>query len=117
MVGIVLFAFSLRSAVASLSPVLDHIQADFPVPPAIVGLIGSAPPVCYAIFGLLTPRLERRFGLERLAVAAMVVAVIGMSARGLAVDALTLLGSTAVIFANLIADIGYSYLDPRVRAA
>jgi hypothetical protein len=28
-----------------------------------------------------------------------------------------LLFSTAVIFANLIADIGYSYLDPRVRAA
>ena len=30
---------------------------------------------------------------------------------------LFLLFSTAVIFANLIADIGYSYLDPRVRAA
>lgn len=112
-VGIVLFAFSLRSAVASLSPVLDHIQADFPVPPAIVGLIGSAPPVCYAIFGLLTPRLERRFGLERLAVAAMVVAVIGMSARGLAVDAWTLLGSTAVIFAAV--GVGNVLLPPLVK--
>lgn len=30
---------------------------------------------------------------------------------------LFLLFSTAVIFANLIADIGYSFLDPRVRAA
>jgi len=30
---------------------------------------------------------------------------------------LFLLFSTAVIFANLIADIGYSHLDPRVRAA
>ena len=30
---------------------------------------------------------------------------------------LFLLFSTAVVFANLIADIGYAYLDPRVRAA
>ena len=31
LVGIVLFAFSLRSAVASLSPVLGFIEADFPL--------------------------------------------------------------------------------------
>ena len=61
LVGIVLFAFSLRSAVASLSPVLAFISADFAVPPAIIGLIGTAPPVCYAVFGILTPQLERRF--------------------------------------------------------
>ena len=67
LVGIVLFAFSLRSAVASLSPVLAFIAADFPMPPAIIGLIGTVPPVCYAVFGILTPQLERRFGLERLA--------------------------------------------------
>lgn len=99
LIGIVLFAFSLRSAVASLSPLLDHIAADFAVPAVVVGLIGTAPPVCYAIAGLLTPALERRFGLERLVVAAMVVAVLGLVARSLAVDSITLLLSTAVIFA------------------
>ncbi len=51
LVGIVLVAFSLRSAVASLSPVIDHVAADFPVPTAVVGLIGAAPPVCFALFG------------------------------------------------------------------
>ncbi|MFM7246152.1 MAG: EamA family transporter, partial [Actinomycetota bacterium] len=49
LIGIVLVAFSLRSAVASLSPVLDHVAADFPVSPVVVGLIGAAPPVCFAL--------------------------------------------------------------------
>lgn len=111
--GIVLFAFSLRTAVASLSPVLGFIGEDFTVTPAVIGLIGTAPPVCYAVFGILTPQLERRFGLERLAVAAMVVAVAGMTWRGLAVDALTLLLSTALIFAAV--GVGNILLPPLVK--
>ncbi|MFB8146144.1 CynX/NimT family MFS transporter [Microbacterium sp. NPDC056003] len=99
LVGIVLFAFSLRSAVASLSPLFDHISAEFDVPAAVIGLIGTAPPVCYAVFGLLTPALERRFGLERLAVAAMVVVALGLIARALAPNSGLLLAGTALIFA------------------
>lgn len=114
LVGIVLFAFSLRSAVASLSPVIDHIDRDFALAPAIVGLIGTAPPVCYAIFGLLTPQLERRFGLERLAVVAMAVVAAGLIARGFSPSALTLLGSTALIFAAV--GVGNVLLPPLVRA-
>lgn len=99
LVGIVLFAFSLRSAVASLSPLFDHISAEYDVPAAVIGLIGTAPPVCYAVLGLLTPALERRFGLERLAVAAMVVVALGLIARALAPNSGLLLAGTALIFA------------------
>lgn len=113
LVGIVLFAFSLRSAVGSLSPLLDHVARDFAVPALVVGLIGTAPPVCYAISGLLTPVLERRFGLERLVVTAMAVAVVGLVARSLSVDSLTLLGSTAIIFAAVGA--GNVLLPPLVK--
>ncbi|WP_438354585.1 MFS transporter [Microbacterium sp. CJ88] len=112
-VGIVLFAFSLRTAVASLSPVLGLVSADFDVPAAAIGLIGTAPPVCYAAFGILTPRLERRFGLERLAVTAMAVAAVGLVARALAVDALTLLLATALIFAAV--GVGNVLLPPLVK--
>jgi CP family cyanate transporter-like MFS transporter len=113
LVGIVLFAFSLRSAVASLSPVLAFISADFAVPPAIIGLIGTAPPVCYAVFGILTPQLERRFGLERLALTAMIVVVAGLAWRGLATDSITLLLSTALIFAAV--GVGNILLPPLVK--
>jgi CP family cyanate transporter-like MFS transporter len=101
LVGIALFAFSLRSAVASLSPVLDHIRGDFDVPAWIVGAIGTAPPVCYAIAGLLTPRIERRLGLERFTAVALLVVTAGLVARGLATDAVTLTLATAVIFAGV----------------
>jgi CP family cyanate transporter-like MFS transporter len=112
-VGIVLFAFSLRSAVASLSPLYDHIAVDFDVPAAVIGLIGTAPPVCYAVFGLLTPALERRFGLERLAVVAMVVVAIGLIVRSLAPGSGLLLAGTALIFAAV--GVGNILLPPLVK--
>ncbi|WP_341995131.1 MFS transporter [Microbacterium sp. LWH7-1.2] len=113
LVGIVLFAFSLRSAVASLSPLYDHIVADFAVPPAVIGLIGTAPPVCFAIFGLLTPALERRFGLERLAVAAMAVVTLGLVARSFAPSWGLLLAGTALVFAAV--GTGNILLPPLVK--
>ncbi|MDQ2698117.1 MAG: MFS transporter [Actinomycetota bacterium] len=112
--GIVLLAFSLRSAVASLSPVLARVEADFDVPTWVVGVIGSVPPVCFAIFGLLTPALERRFGLERLALAALVFASMGMLGRALAPDASLLLLATALVFAAC--GVGNVLLPPLVKA-
>jgi CP family cyanate transporter-like MFS transporter len=101
LIGIVLVAFSLRSAVASLSPVIDHVAEDFPVSPVVVGLIGAAPPVCFALFGLLTPLFERRFGLERMAVTAITLMALGLLLRGFAVDSTSLLAATAVVFAGV----------------
>ena len=101
LIGIVLVAFSLRSAVASLSPVLDHVAEDFAVSSVVVGLIGAAPPVCFAVFGLLTPLFERRFGLERVAVVAIGLIAAGLLLRGLAVDSTSLLAATAVVFAGV----------------
>lgn len=113
LLGIVLVAFSLRSAVASLSPVIDHIAEDFPVSSVVVGLIGAAPPVCFAVFGLLTPLFERRFGLERVAVGALTLMTLGLVLRGLSVDSVSLLAATAVVFAGVGA--GNVLLPPLVK--
>ena len=111
--GILLCAFSLRSAVASLSPLFDHVAADFPLSSAVVGLIGTAPPVCFAIFGLLTPLFERRLGLERVTVIALIAIAAGLVLRGFSVDAITLLLSTALIFAGV--GMGNILLPPLVK--
>lgn len=113
LIGIVLFAFSLRSAVASLSPLVDHITADFAMPAVVIGLIGTAPPVCYAVFGILTPSWERRLGLERLTVIAIAVVTAGTVVRALAPDAVTLLLGTTLIFAAV--GVGNILLPPLVR--
>src|SRR5690554_3601005 len=96
-----MLAFSLRTAVGSLSPVLVLVESDFEVPAAVAGLIGTAPPVCYATFGILAPLLERKLGLERLVVAMMTIIAAGLAARGLAANAAELLAFTAVIFGGI----------------
>ncbi|GAA1658622.1 MFS transporter [Microbacterium flavum] len=114
LVGIVLVAFSLRSAVAALSPILSEVNADLHIPTWVVGLIGAAPPVCFAVFGIVTPVLERRFGLERLAAAAMAVATVALVARALAGDGAVLLIGTAVLFAAI--GVGNVVLPPLIKA-
>ncbi|WP_294943084.1 MFS transporter [uncultured Microbacterium sp.] len=113
LVGVVLVAFSLRSAVAALSPIISEVQADFAVPTWVVGLIGTAPPVCFAVFGIVTPMLERRFGLERLAAASMLIVTAALLARALATDAATLLLATTVLFAAV--GVGNVVLPPLIK--
>lgn len=111
--GIALLAFSLRSAVASLSPLLELISADFPLSPVVVGLIATAPPLCFAVFGILTPTINARLGLERSALLSLVLIVIGIFGRAFASDAVTLLALTAVIFAGVA--IGNVVLPPLAK--
>ncbi|WP_405374794.1 MULTISPECIES: CynX/NimT family MFS transporter [unclassified Microbacterium] len=101
LVGIVLMAFSLRSAVASLSPLYDHIARDFALPAAVIGLIGTVPPLCFAVFGLTAASLERRFGLERTTITSLGVITAGLVIRAFAADAWGLLAASAVIFAGV----------------
>ncbi|MDZ5146249.1 MFS transporter [Microbacterium testaceum] len=97
--AIVLLALTLRIAVASLSPLLTRIGEDFSLPAAVVGLIGMAPPVAFAIAGMVTPAIERRLGLERSVLIAAVTAAAMLGLRAAAVDAWSLLGATAGVFA------------------
>lgn len=111
--GILLCAFSLRSAVASLSPMLDLIERDVPLSPTVVGLIGAAPPVCFGLFGLVTPILERRLGLERLTVVALTTITAGLALRGAVGDSTSLLLTTALIFAGV--GMGNILMPPLVK--
>lgn len=97
--AIVLLALTLRIAVASLSPLLVVIERDFALPAAVVGLIGMAPPVAFALSGMVAPAIERRLGLERSVLIAAVVAAVMLALRAASVDAWTLLAATAGVFA------------------
>lgn len=111
--GIVLVAASLRLAVASLSPLVGMIGQSFDLPPAVVGLIGTAPPVCFAIFGFITPWLAQRVGLEPLVTIALLVITLGTATRAMASDATVLLIGTATLFAGV--GIGNILLPPLVK--
>lgn len=99
--AVVLLALTLRIAVASLSPLLTIISRDFALPAAVVGLIGMAPPVAFALSAVVTPAIERRVGLERLVLVAAIAAAATLGLRAAATDAWTLLAATAGVFASV----------------
>jgi CP family cyanate transporter-like MFS transporter len=113
LIGIVAVAFNLRSAVASLSPILVALERDIPLSALAVGFLGMLPPLCYAVFGILTPVLARRFGLEATLVVSLGALVLGLSGRGLATSTGWLLTASAVTFAAI--GVGNVLLPPLVK--
>lgn len=76
LIGILLVALNVRTAVASLSPIVARISEDIPLDSLGLGFIGTLPPIAFALAGILSPWIARRIGLE----AAIVVACLAMIA-------------------------------------
>ena len=85
-VGVVLVSLNLRTAVTSLSPLLGVIDAEIGLGAAGMGLLGMIPTLMFAVWGVLTPMVLRRVGLEVLTVLAMIAAAVGQVIRALAHD-------------------------------
>ena len=113
LLGIVLVAFNLRTAVASLSPILHQLERDIQLSPVAVGLLGMLPPLCYAVFGIITPLITKRFDLEPTLVVALVALSLGLVGRGLAGDAVWLIAASTLTFAAI--GVGNVLLPPLVK--
>ena len=85
-IGVVLVSLNLRTAVTSLSPLLGVIDAEIGLGTAGMGLLGMIPTAMFAVWGVLTPIVLRRMGLEMLTVLAMLGAGAGQVIRALAHD-------------------------------
>ena len=57
LVGIVLSAFTLRTAVTSLTPLLDALGREFHFGATMTGVFGMVPTAAFALFGVATPAL------------------------------------------------------------
>jgi CP family cyanate transporter-like MFS transporter len=97
----VLVAVNLRTAVAALSPIFAQISVDVPVDSVGVGLLGTLPPLCFAVFGLLAPVLKRHLRLETLLIAALVAILVGHVARGFAPNYAVLTLASVLTFAGM----------------
>ena len=113
LVGIVLVAFNLRTAVASLSPILAELERDVSLAPAVIGFLGMLPPLCYAVFGILTPLVAKRLGLEVTLIGSLVALTLGLAGRGFASDALALVAASTLTFAAI--GVGNVLLPPLVK--
>lgn len=113
LVGIVLVSINLRTAVTSLSAIVDQVAADIPLNVLALGAVGMLPPILFALAGIVGPRLARRLGLERFLVLSMATMVVGLAVRALASEYWTLfVGSVVALTA---AGIGNILLPPIVK--
>lgn len=113
LLGIVLVAFNLRTAVASLSPILAELEQEVALPAAVIGFLGMLPPLCYAVFGIVTPLFAKRIGLELTLIVSLAALAVGMLGRGLAPDALWLVIASVLTFA--VIGVGNVLLPPLVK--
>ena len=111
--GIVLSAFNLRTAVTSLTPLLEQLGATFGFSSTMAGVFGMLPTAAFALFGVLTPRIARLVGLERTALLAMLLAAIGLFSRGAAGSTSALLATSIIALAGM--GIGNIVLPPLVK--
>ena len=113
LLGIIVVAANLRTAVAALSPIVTEVNVDIPLGAISLGVLGMLPPVCFALFGIFTPMIARRHGLELPLVLALVAILIGHITRGLSGSITMLIFGSVLAFAGL--GIGNVLLPPLVK--
>ncbi|WP_406493158.1 MFS transporter [Streptomyces sp. NBC_00846] len=99
-IGLVLAALNLRPAITSLGALLEEVQDGLHMSGSVAGVLTSVPPLCFAVFGVMAPRLARRFGPGAIVCVGMMAITAGLVIRPfvggtvgfLAASALALMG-------------------------
>ncbi|GAA3652442.1 CynX/NimT family MFS transporter [Nonomuraea antimicrobica] len=94
--GIVLAALNLRTAVTSVGPLLDQLAAGLGMSSVGTGLLTTLPVLAFAGVGAVTPTLARRAGEHRLLLLALITLGVGLLVRSLVDSAPVFLLSSAV---------------------
>ncbi|MFG2572192.1 CynX/NimT family MFS transporter [Streptomyces sp. NPDC048481] len=96
LVGIVLSALNLRPAITSLGALLEEVRDGLGMSGSVAGLLTSVPPLCFAAFGVMAPRLARRFGPGAVVCAGMAAIATGLLVRPYLAGAAGFLAATAL---------------------
>ena len=99
--GILLLAVNLRTAVAALSPILGFVSRDIPLDSIGIGLLGMLAPLAFAVSGFVAPVVARRVGLEATTMLACVAMVVGPLVRAVAPSYLVLVAGSVVALAGM----------------
>ena len=113
LLGIVLTAFNLRTAVTSIPPLFDELKDYFHISASIAGLIGMLPTAAFAVFGVLTAKLIKKVSLEKTALTAMCLAALGLILRSFSTSTVMLILTSMIALAGM--GIGNVVLPPLVK--
>lgn len=112
-VGIALTSLNLRPAVTAISPLFTRIDAEVPLGATGMSLLGMLPTLMFGLAGFFALRLVHRFGLERVAVAALAAVAVGAVARGLAPNAAMLAAASVLALGG--AGVGNIVCPPLIK--
>jgi CP family cyanate transporter-like MFS transporter len=98
--SLVLIAFNLRCAIASIGPVLPDVIRTTGLSPGGASALTTLPSLCFGLFGPIAPAFTRRLGTERTLLAILAAMVVGIAARGLG-DAAALFGGQILACAGI----------------
>ena len=98
--GFVLLAANLRPALTSVAPLIGQIRIDTGISNGVAGLLTGLPLLAFGLLSSIAPRLARRFGMERVLLASMLVLAAGILLRSVGAIAMLFLG-TAILGAAI----------------
>jgi len=105
-VAIVLTALNLRTAVASVGPVLQELEAGLGISSGLAGLITTMPVICFSIIGFAGPTLSARYRDSHVLSAALVTMSVGLVVRAAAPTfALFLLGTVLAMVGGALGNV------------
>jgi CP family cyanate transporter-like MFS transporter len=97
LLAVIAVALSLRTAVASISPIIAEIREDIPLTNVGIGLLGMLPPIFFALSGFVGPLVSRRLGLELAIVVSIAVMAAGHLVRAASGSFTILLVGSALV--------------------
>jgi MFS transporter, CP family, cyanate transporter len=105
MLGIVLLAANLRPALTGVPPLIGQIRADTGISNGVAGLLTTLPLLAFGLLSPIAPRVARRFGMERVLLASLLVLVAGILLRWAGVVAALFLGTVVLGAAIAVANV------------
>lgn len=100
LLAIALSAFTMRSAVTSMAPLLARVADTMGFGGTVIGVFGMLPTAMFALAGFAAP-LSRRFGPERLALLSVLATAAGTAGRSMASDTSELMAFTTLALVGM----------------
>jgi MFS transporter, CP family, cyanate transporter len=79
--GVVVLAFNLRGSITSLPPLFPELSSSLHLSSAAVAALAATPVLCFGVFSGVAAPLSRRYGEERVLLAALALLGIGLVGR------------------------------------
>src|SRR5919107_4638678 len=103
--GIVLLAANLRPALTGVAPLIGQIRADTGISNGVAGLLTTLPLLAFGLLSPIAPRVARRFGMERVLLASLLVLAAGILLRWTEAVAALFLGTVVLGAAIAVANV------------